>query len=207
MVTGFAYKVLGPGREAWHGGSGRWLPPGEWMPLIEDVEPCRSGYHLCADEDQLLGWLGPTIWVAEYDGPVIDKGDKVVVGRARLVRRVEGWDERTARHFAADCAERVAHLNPDPRVAEAIRAARRFADGEISREEAADAAAAAWAAKDAAKDAAWDAATAAWAAATTTLTPWASAKEAAGAAAWDAARAWQGERLREITGGLPREVA
>ena len=207
MTRGYAYKVLGPDREACHGGSGRWAQRKQWMPLIEQVKLCASGYHLCRDEAQLLTWIGPSIWVAEYEGDVINGGDKIVVGRARLVDRVDAWDERTARLFAADCAEHVVHLNPDPRVQGAIDAARSYARGEISDAElaAAEAAArdaagaAAWAA---ARAAAWDAARAAARAAA-----WAAARAAARAAAWDAARdaerEWQAARLREITGGLP----
>lgn len=69
------------------------------------------------------------------------------------------------RLFAVFCARRVAHLNPDPRVAAAIEVAERYARGEASDQELA----AAWAsARDAAWAAAWaaasDAVSAAWAA-------------------------------------------
>src|SRR5690606_19794656 len=105
------YKVLRADGTPCHGGTSRWhLPtadgPGEWMPAIPDPVPCRRGYHLCRDAADLLAWLGPTIWVAEAAGAVIAHRDKVVVERARLLRRLP-WDERTAREFAADCAERA----------------------------------------------------------------------------------------------------
>jgi hypothetical protein len=215
----YAYKVLGPDRTPHHGGSGRWAQRKRWMPSIEHIAPCESGYHLCADETQLLFWLGPTIWIAEYEGAVIDHGDKIVVGRARLIDQVVAWDDRTARHFACDCAERVAHLNKDPRVMDAITTSRQFADGEIGMSEMAAAMAAARAAARAAAGAAAMAAAraaagaaagsaagsaamaAAWAAARAAAR--AAAGAAAGAAAWSAEREWQSQRFRGITGGLP----
>lgn len=84
----------------------------------------------------------------------------VVVRRARLVRQLQTWNERTAWLFAADCAEHVLHLYTqaypnDSRPRDAIAASRAYAKGMI--------AAAAWdAARAAAWDAARDAATAAW---------------------------------------------
>jgi hypothetical protein len=145
-----AYKVLGPDRRAIHGGSGTWPAPGMWLEVKGALEPCSNGLHLCARE-HLLSWLGPAIWEAEYESECIDHGDKLVVRRARLVRQVEAWNDRTARLFAADCAERVLPLfesqRPgDTRPREAIAAARAFARAEIT---------------DAARAAAWDAARAA----------------------------------------------
>jgi hypothetical protein len=202
------YKVLSEGGAAYHGGSGTWhLPtadgPGEWMPTIEDPVPCERGYHGCTRE-QLVYWLGPVIYEMEYDGKPIDAGDKVVGGRARLLRRLDTWNDRTARLFACDCAERVVHsTGPDERSVNAIVTARRFAIGEATKEELAAARRAAWdAARTAASTAAW---TAAWDAA------WDAAGDAAGTAAcaaareagwvvareagWDAGRQWQTERL------------
>jgi hypothetical protein len=102
------------------------------------------------------------------------------------------WDDRRARLFACDCAERVLPLyereHPgDDRPRSAIKCARRFATGEAR----AAARAAAWAA---ARAAAW---AAAWAAAS------AAARAAASAAAWAAASAaardaeidWQRRRV------------
>ena len=103
------FKVLGENRTAFHGGSGKWFAR-KWMPPIADIKPWVRGYHLCREKD-LLGWLGPEIWEAEYRGERIDQADKIVVSEARLVRRLP-WDERTARLFAADCAEQVLHLIP-----------------------------------------------------------------------------------------------
>jgi hypothetical protein len=211
------YKVLNEHGAPNNGGKGTWpLPtaegPGDWIEVTGPLVPCRTGLHLCDGELQLLGWLGPRIFVAEHDGERIGhEDDKIVVRRARLLHET-AWDERIARLFAADCAERVLPIfererpNDDgPR--KAIEAARAFARGEIDRQQLAAAWAAAWAA---AGDAAW---AAAWAAARAAA--WAAAGDAARAAAWAAAwaaarpaaraaeRQWQAERLSQyLTGAL-----
>lgn len=187
------YKVLHTDGAAYHGGTGSWnLPsgkrPGKWMPPIEgDIKPCRNGYHLCRESD-LLDWLGPAIFEAEHNGELVEEQDKVVVRQARLIRPCGGWNEKTARLFAADCAERVLPIfekgRPnDDRPRKCIEASRAYARGEIDDAARAAARAAAW-------DAAWDAA-------------WAAARDAAWAAAWDAEQEWQRKRpLQYLTGEL-----
>jgi len=224
------YKVLGEDGRPYHGGSGVWsLPhdgiPGEWMPRIEMIVPCESGYHVCT-KDQLVVWLGPRIHEVETRGDVLTLEDKCVAHEARLLRRLDTWTERTARLFACACAERALTriAYPDPRSVEAVRVARLYADGGASQKElaaagvAAGAAAgvAAWAAAGAAaRAAAWDAAwAAAWAAARAAA--WdaeraaardaarAAARAAAWAAAGDAERIWQTARLMEYLRGETR---
>jgi len=179
------YKILGKGGVAANGGIGQWsLPqdgkPGAWMPKIENIEPCVRGYHLCRVED-LVCWLNKEIYEAEGRGEFVRHVDKDVFPEARLLRKLDAWDEKSARLFAADCAERVLHLfekrHPnDNRPRAAIRTARDFADGKITKEQLA----AAWAA---ARDAAWAA-------------DWAAARDAAG----DAERKLQTEHLQKILG-------
>ena len=146
--------------------------------------PCENGYHLCREKD-LIHWLGPLIWEAETKGDRVDYNDKIVVRQARLIRKLDTWNDRTARLFACDCAEKALELinKPDRRSIEAVRVARLYAIGEATDDELA----AAW-------DAAWDAARAA---------AWDAARGAAWDAAWDAARntargaaqEWQTRRL------------
>lgn len=168
------YKALGPDRRPYHGGSGQWPEPGEWLEVEGELKPCERGLHVCR-EDQLIHWLGPEIWEVEIDeSELIDAGDKCVVRRARLLRRMEGWTEGTARLFAADCAERAlgnfeARYPNDKHPRQAIQAARDYAEGRIDEDQLA----AAW-------DAAWD---------------------AAGAAAGAAERTWQTERLMSYLNG------
>ena len=187
------YKFLDPGGRScwsdctWHLPDGE--RPGKWMPEITGLVPCQRGYHV-ATIDQLVDWLGPELWEVECRGEHIDHGDKHVFGQARLVRRIDGWNDRTARLFAADCAARVLHLFEaccpgDPRPRRAIDVARAFADGQATMGDLAAArnaakAAAGRAARDAGKDPAWDAA---WDAAC------AAVRAAAEGAAWAAASA------------------
>ena len=209
------YKVLNEdgtccngGVGAWHlpgkQPDGLWKPFGQWMPKITgNLVPCSIGYHLCREED-LVHWLGPAIWEVEAKGRVVTDTDKVVVREARLLHRVSTWSERTARLFAADCAEHVLHLFEeeypnDNRPRKAIEAARLYANdtiGVAARDAAGAAAGAAgW---DAARDAARVAAGAAAGAA-----GWA----AAGEAARDAARAAAGAAARAAAGAAARDAA
>ena len=174
-MTECGYKVLSDAQASHHGGAGKW-EKGRWRTVKGDIVPCKNGLHYCR-RDQLIGWLGPQIWVFEDGSPgeTVDHGDKMVARRGRIVERCELWNETTARLFAADVAEialvYIPESHRDPFVA-AINAARGFARGEVSE----TGRAAAWAA-------AWDAARAAAEAAARDA-----ARDAAGAAAWDAAR-------------------
>ena len=227
------FKVTDPDGEAWHGGRLDWpLPrngkPGRWVKVDGLLVPCRNGLHLCRAKD-LFGWFGPAVWEAEAGRErIVHEDSKVVVRRARLVRRL-CWDDRVARLFAADCAERVLPIfererPDDDRPRRAIEAAR-FAGGKIddaARDAAWDAAGAAaraaagdaaWAARAAAGDARAAAGDAAWAAgaaaeAAARGAAWAAAgdaawaaRAAAGAAAVAAERGWQTKRLVEYLDG------
>jgi hypothetical protein len=94
--------------------------------------------------------------------------------------------------FALACAQRVAHLNPDPRVQAALDATQAWLDSPTPETDAARAAARD-AARAAARDAAWAAWDAAWAAGDAGAAAWA-AWDAARAAAWDAGDAGAAER-------------
>ena len=211
------YKVLDKGGEALYGRGAWGLPrgsrPGCWEKATGELAVCRNGLHLCRRGD-LVRWLGPRIFEVETRGDeLIVSSDKVVVREARLVREL-AWDERVARLFVADCAERVlpifeAQYPDDDRPRIAIEIARQFAMGAVDDAARAAAGDAAWAAAaeadaDAAALATAMAGAAAWAAA------WAAAGDAARArfpvraAAWAAAGraawAWQTERLFEYLG-------
>lgn len=217
------FKTLN-GRYAANGGKHRYRRD-RWTRGINPVVPCRTGWHL-ARGAQVLNWLSPTLWIAEYDPtwPVVEQFDKLVAGRVRIVEKVERWDKRTARLFAADCAEaallgeRATGREPNDRSWEAIEVARRFADGNASASERAaaraardaaraateDAARAARDAARAAREAAYDAARAAYAAAYhATLDAW-----DAGAATKDAARATAraAEEAAKEAGSAAREA-
>ena len=188
MNTDTYFKAL-DGYHPAHGGDGRYPGVGRWTRHLDPsrLEACEYGFHLTKGP-QVLSWLAPTLYIAEpcSEHPPVDAGDKWVTCRVRLVEKLVRWDERTARLFAADCAEsvllgeRASGREPDERSWNAVAVARRFAIGDAS---AADLAAAGDAARDAAGDAAR---AAAWAATR------AAAGDAAGAAAWAAARAAAG---------------
>ena len=184
------YKILKNDGTCANGGLGKWyLPkkladgtwkPGRWMPKIDDrLIPCEHGYHLCRPDD-LIYWLDEAIFVAEFEGEMVLDDNKIVVRRARLLRKVETWNERTARLFACKCAEHVLPIfekkyPDDTQPRKAVEIARKYANGKATKTELA-------AARDAARDAAWDAA---WDAAAR------AAAAAAADAAWDAA--WAAE--------------
>ena len=157
------YKVLASDGTPCHGGSGKWFMPkgkrpGKWMPAIKDIQPCARGYHF-VNLEQLPTWLGPTLYEVEVRGQVTHLADKSVAEQARLIRKVEIWNDKTLRLFAADCAEHVLGIYErvcpkDDRPRKAIQAARDFANGLIDRNAAHAAANAAYSAAEAAYSAA-----------------------------------------------------
>ena len=171
------YKVLAAdGCSPAHGGTGEWFLPkgkhaGKWMPAVKPIL-CKSGYHFVT-LNQLPHWIGPTLYELEVRGKILRANDKSVAAQARLIRRVDTWNEKTLRIFAADCAEHVLGIYEkmypnDDRPRKAIQAARNFANVLIDASAASaayDASAASAAAAEAAYGASAAAAYAAYAAA------------------------------------------
>ena len=154
---------------------------------------CSNGFHLTTKE-HLVSWLGKHLYEAEYQGRIIEGDNKICCRKIRLVKKVDAWNEKTARLFACDCAEHVLHIfekqypnDKRPRIA--IEVARKYANGLASDKELNTA-------RDAARDAAWDAA-------------WATARATASAAARAAASAaeikWQRKHLDEMMSKLFNE--
>jgi hypothetical protein len=196
MATRMALKFLREGGVGTHSGFQWPLPngkPGKWVKVTGTLEACENGIH-AALPHQAMSWFHAECYVIELGGKVIDSGDKLVARKGRLIRRVDEWNDTTARLFTADCAERMLPIYEkaypgDKRPRDAIRAARAYAKHPTPRNQQRMNAARA-AARAAAWAAAWDAAgAAAWAAA------WDAAGGAARDAAGGAARAWQGQRL------------
>ena len=133
---------------------GSWTP-GAWTEPVEgELEMCANGYHVCRPTD-LVNWINAELYECEIDGDQAacndPKESKLCVRRIRLTRRVESWNERTARLFAVWCARQALALvpDPDPRSVAAVDTAERFASGRATAGEldaAVDAARAAWAA-------------------------------------------------------------
>ena len=145
--------------------------PGKWLRKIENPVLCESGYH-CFMPEHILEWLEAQLFEVEIKGRCVHGYDKTVTRQMRFIRKVDTWNDKTARLFACYCArdtlpifEKKYPNDNRPRVA--IETAERYANGEATIEElnAARAAASA-AARAAASDAASAAASAAaWAAA------------------------------------------
>ncbi len=204
------YKIL-QNNQSCSGGTFDWTPylpkdgqPGEWTPKCE-TDICVTGYH-GTDAAHLLDFAdGNQLFEVEAtDIEWHDEGDKFVSSSMRLVRQVEGWNEKSLRLFAVWCARQVEHLMTDERSKNAISVAERYANGQATDEELA---AAGDAARDAAGDAARDAARAAARAAAgdaanaaARAATWAAAWAATWAAAWDAAWAAQYKNLYEMIG-------
>lgn len=115
-----AYKFLAAGAVAPFTGRSWPLPsaglPGAWL-VAPDGDLARRGVHACREEDLSL-WPDEELWVVELDGPFLAAPHQIVAARGRLLRRVEAWNEETARAYAVACAFRARDL-----VAEALDAA------------------------------------------------------------------------------------
>jgi hypothetical protein len=106
-----AYKVLRPGRVAPFSGT-VWPPPGEWLEA-ETVDPCCVGVH-AATAEQLPLWLGlGELWEVELEDALVEER-KVVARRGRLLRRIDAWNEATARAFSEACAAEARRRAPHP---------------------------------------------------------------------------------------------
>ena len=187
------YKILDKDGRSCNGGDTKWFLPkkqkdgtwksGKWMPIIQgELITCKNGYHLCREKD-LLNWLNESIYEAEYKGIILESDNKVVVRQARLLRKCENWDARTARLFACWCVRNtplenggtVWDLLTDERSKNAVAIAEQFANGKVTEEEL-----------RAAREAAWGAA-------------WGAAREAAQGAAREAAQgAARAAQIREL---------
>ena len=105
-----AYKFLRPdGTSAFT--DFRWeLPDGGAGPWMDArVDPCRSGIHACRVSD-LPFWAGRTLYEIELEGEVVERPTKLVASRARLLRRVEAWDDERRDAYTRMCADRAHEL-------------------------------------------------------------------------------------------------
>lgn len=107
--------------------------PGKWLPKIERLKLCNSGYHACKAEN-LLDWTNAQLFEVELAGEIIDDYDKSVAQRMRIVKKIEAWNDNTARLFACWCARDVlpiyeAECPDDKRPRVAIETAERYAEG------------------------------------------------------------------------------
>jgi hypothetical protein len=102
-----AYKFLRRDATSPFGGFAWPLPdggPGAWVEAA--VEPCRSGIHACRRADLPL-WLDRLLYEVELDGEIVEAPAKVIGSRARLVRRIDAWDDRLRDEYTRMCAARA----------------------------------------------------------------------------------------------------
>ncbi len=93
-LSGFAWPV--PSSDA----------PGAWVEVEGPLSPCARGIHACRPFE-LAHWIHDELWELEADGDQTDGVDCVVVQRARLVRRIDAWNER-GQKFAEACVDHAA---------------------------------------------------------------------------------------------------
>ncbi len=151
---------------------GTWTP-GKWLPKRSKykLSICEYGYHY-TDTAHLINWLEAQIFEVEVNGDLLISDNKYCCQQIRFIRKIETWNDKSARLFACWCVRQVWNLLTDEISKNAVIVAERYANGEATDDELKSARAAAWAA-------AWDAASA-----------------AASAAAWDA----QSQHLIDVLG-------
>ena len=86
-----AFKFLRPGRVAPFAGV-EWPAPGEWL-------ESEAGVH-AVERDALAAWIAEELWIVELDGPRPLGRGVLVAPRGRLVKRIDAWDDESAREFA-----------------------------------------------------------------------------------------------------------
>jgi len=118
----------------------QWPEIGEWLHVKGPLEMCSNGIHVPAAGFEVK-WIAEECYEIAVDGASKRDDDKHCYRSARLVRRLDLWNDRSQRLFAADCAEDVLHLVhlDERRVAasEAITASRLLAIDRISADAAA----------------------------------------------------------------------
>ena len=124
MNVARAFKFLAAGARGPVSGF-QWPRPGTWVETQGVIAPCERGTHVCRARD-LPYWLHDELWEMELAGEQIEGFDCLVVQRARLVRRFDGWQRDGARNFVEACAEHAAEI-----VARAAPEARELAQGYV----------------------------------------------------------------------------
>jgi len=80
--------------------------PAEWVGAQGGTTLCRSAVHGCRPQD-LPWWLHDELWETEFDGEPVAGRHQIMAPRARLLRRIDGWDPACAQRFADACARRA----------------------------------------------------------------------------------------------------
>lgn len=107
-----AYKVLNNGRSefsGWHWPLPEHGQPGEWVAAEGELRLCHNGIH-ASTVQQLPHWIGMELWDIELAGEIRHEEAAVLASRARLVAKVEAWDEPMRKRFATWCLERAREI-------------------------------------------------------------------------------------------------
>jgi hypothetical protein len=106
-VTELAYKFTRPGARSPFTGFA-W-PVGEWVEAEGEIALCRNGIHACRVEE-LPRWLNDELWLVEVDDVEEERDGLLLARRARLLVRIEAWNEETSRELARSCAAVIREL-------------------------------------------------------------------------------------------------
>jgi hypothetical protein len=106
-VTELAYKFTRPVARSPFSGF-EW-PVGEWVEAEGDIGLCANGIHACRVE-ALPRWLDDELWRIEVDGIEEEHEGVLVARRARLLERIDAWDEEASRELAGSCAAVIRQL-------------------------------------------------------------------------------------------------
>jgi hypothetical protein len=75
---------------------------GPWVEVEPPLQPSLRGIH-AVRATSVLDWLDEELWVIELAGEIIEADPLLVASRARLRRRVVGWDAEAATALAQSC--------------------------------------------------------------------------------------------------------
>jgi hypothetical protein len=73
---------------------------------------CVNGIHASTPE-QLPHWLGMELWEIELAGNILEDEAALVASQARLLRKLDAWDEPMRGRFAEMCHQRARELAED----------------------------------------------------------------------------------------------
>ncbi len=86
--------------------------PGEWVRVDGEIQPCLNGVHACAMA-RLIDWLDDELWEIELDDPVLEADGELIAVAGRLIRRLERWNDESARAFVGHCIDNTVALTAE----------------------------------------------------------------------------------------------
>lgn len=89
-----------------------WPAPGVWVEAAGPLVPCKVGIHVCRPHE-LAHWIHDELWELETEGDELEGIDCLIVRRARLVRRIDAWNNGGQLRFANACVAHARELAGD----------------------------------------------------------------------------------------------